>query len=51
MGHSTSHKRAALGATTCITYLQIPASTLLPQGVEQASPWPFLLQGGLTLSS
>lgn len=45
MGHSTSHKRVALGATACITHLQIPASTPLPQGVEQGSPWLFAATG------
>jgi hypothetical protein len=52
VGHSTSHKRAAWGATACITHLlHIPASTPLLRGVEQGSPGLLLLQGGLTLSS
>lgn len=51
MGHSTSHKRAALGATACITHLQIPASTPLPQGVEQGSPWLFAAAGWSDIKS
>lgn len=40
-----------LGATACLTHLQIPATTPLLQGAGQGNPWLMLPQRGLTLSS